>query len=205
MMSHMKRSLSALAIALLCLAPAMTFEKPSGFTFGAELRYAQTIDDMTEQRAAKYDVNLEFYPFMAEVGVLWDRPIPASFDTTVVLGARAGIAPIVDTESPDHDTSFAITTLPFGAFTRLEAGFLYIDAGVGAHRWDLTYDVAGTNLDNSGFGLSTSFSVGFRALLVRHLTLRTAGVVNYYAINDIGTGISANSLTVGMVCGVNFR
>jgi len=206
MMVAMKRIVPTVALALCALASSFALPSPTGITVGAELRYAQTQDDMTHEREAEWDVELEYYPVTAEIGVQWDDPLPAApFETAYIAGFRAGMAGIVDTEAPDRSVHYRLTTVPFGAFTRLEAGFLYLDLGVGAHRWSLDYEVNGVNLDNSGFGLATSVSAGFRAALFRHLTLRTAGIVTYYGIGDIGTGVSANSLAAGLVCAVNYH
>lgn len=202
----MKRFVTAIALALGALSSVFALPAPSGLTFGAELRYSQTQDDMADEREAKWDIELEYYPVTAEIGVQWDNPIPsAPFETASILGIRAGAAGIVDTEAPDHSDHYRLSTLPFGAFTRLEGGYFYLDLGVGAHRWTLDYQVNGKNLDDSGFGLATSASAGVRAVLFRRLTVRTAGILSYYGIEDIGNGVPANSLTAGLVCGVNFR
>lgn len=202
----MKRFATGLILALLALASAAASETNSGFTFGAELRYATTLDDMSAQREAKWDINLENYPVTAEVGWQWDNPFTnAPFETAAIVGIRSGYTGIADTEAPDHRDHYRLSSIPFGAYSRLEAGFLYVDLGIGAHRWSLDYEVNGTNLDNTGFGLATSVSAGVRAVLFRHLTFRTAGIISYYGIDDIGTGVSANSLTAGLVCGINFQ
>lgn len=202
----MKRLVTAFIIGTLLLATAAASERSVGFTFGAELRYANTLDDMDEQREAKWNVILEHYPVMAEMGLQWENPLAGAIvDTAFIAGIRAGSAGIAETEAPDRLSHYRLTTVPFGAFTRFEAGFLYLDLGAGGHRWSVDYDVNGEDMDESGFGLSASVSAGFRAVLFRRLTLRTAANVTYYGIADIGTGLPANTLTAGLVCGVNFR
>lgn len=202
----MKRIMPALLCLFVPLLCATALAKPSGFTIGTELRYATTLDDMTAQREEKYDITLEDYPFFGEAGFLWRDLIPkASLDTSLIVGARAGVVKIVETESPDHDTKYALSTVPFGAFARLEGGIFYLDAGLGAHRWNLEYTVNGKSLDNTGYGLSASISSGVRAVLFDHVVARTAAVLSYYGITDIGTGVPANSLTAALVCGINLR
>lgn len=204
MMASMKRLLIVTAALFMVVPSLRALPGPSGLTLGASLAYAKTIDDFSDKEAADWDLQIEDYPFFGEAGLWWGRPLGLE-NGAFILGLRAGMVSLIETESPDHLTRYSLSTIPAGLFTRFEAGLFSLDLCGGIHRWNLEYQVVDTNLDNSGFDVFASLSPGAGTLLFGHVAVRTAAVFTYYAIPDIGNGVSANALTAGLLCALNLR
>lgn len=196
-------ALAAFSLAMPALA-ALPAAKPSGITLGASLAYAKTIDDFSDKEEADWDLRIEDYPFFGEAGAWWDAPLGLE-NAAFILGLRAGMVSLIDTEAPDHQTHYRLSTIPAGLFARFEAGLFSLDLSSGIHRWSLDYQVGEENLDNTGLDLYASISPGVGTLLFGHVAVRTAAVFTYYAIPDIGNGVSANALTAGLLCALNLR
>lgn len=200
----MKRLLIVTAALFLVVPSLPALPGPSGLTLGASLAYAKTIDDFSDKEEARWDLLIEDYPFFGEVGAWWDNALGLE-NAFLILGLRAGTANLIETESPDHLAHYNLSTIPAGLFARLEAGLFSLDLSGGFHRWSLDYQVGEANLDNTGLDLYASLSPGVGTLLFSHVAVRTAAVFTYYAIPDIGNGVSANALTAGLLCALNFR
>lgn len=192
--------------ALFALILAFAFALHAQVTIGIGAGFNRTMDDLGNLEDNDYTIEQTGNLLMAEAGYRFPLKIdePLLRNINVVAGLKIGTLHLLSTESKDHQTKFALSTVPLYAFARLEAKYAYIDLGIGAHFWDLKYKTATANLDNSNVDASIYFSAGASYTFFDRLTLRAGPTLAYFDIVDIGTGTSGNSISLGAGIGLNY-
>lgn len=192
--------------ALFALALALASALHAQVTIGIGAGFNRTMEDLDNLEDSGYTIEQTGNLLMAEAGYRFplkaDEPLLRNIN--VVAGLKIGTLHLLSTESKDHQTKFALSTVPLYAFARLEAKYAYADLGVGAHFWDLKYKTETANLDNTNADVSLYFSAGASYPFFDRLTLRVGPTFAYFYIVDIGTGTSGNSYSLGAGIVLNY-
>lgn len=190
---------------LLCALPLSALS--AQITVGADGGFNYTLGNLSNLESSGYKIERTAIPASGEAGYRFNLSFNAKLiqDVTLVAGIRAGTLHLLTTEAKDHSTSFKLDTIPLHIFARAETGWLYATVGLGAHFWNLDYEVDGSDLDAKGTGFSLYLSPGVSYTVFELLTVRAGPTMSYFSIPDIGNGTSGNSISVGASAGFSLN
>lgn len=197
-------------IALMAVFAGLALFPLSGeISIGGSGGFTYTLDNQAARTMEGYAVNQSGVPLMGEIGWKFDpaRDIPLIGDVSLTVGARAGHLSIETITPPAGLKPFvniALATTPVYAFARLDSGYLYADAALGAHFSDLDYKTDVSDLSDDAVNFAYSVSLGARYTFFNRLTFR-AGPVLYYFRLDNFDGTAVNLMAVGGIASVSIE